>query len=156
MWQSTAVGLSVGLASNETAWDSHKTEYEEIIRLVEALIARNKDAQASATFHFEMGIISPLHLVAWKCRWPHLRRKGLDLLLASSRRECLYDAFLYHAVFSRIMAIEEGHLESPSKEMLTVADLPPEQARIHHFFCEPAVSFTENVYFDSILKTGLA
>ncbi|RMJ19487.1 hypothetical protein BHE90_000285 [Fusarium euwallaceae] len=146
MWQSTAVGLSVGLASNETAWDSHKSAYEEIIRLVESLIARHQDAQASATFHFEMGIISPLHLVAWKCRWPQLRRKGLALLLASSRRECLYDAFLYHAVFSRIMAIEEGHLESPVGEMLSLADLPPEQARIHHFFCEPALTATENVY----------
>ncbi|KAM5378097.1 hypothetical protein ACJZ2D_004555 [Fusarium nematophilum] len=146
MWQSTAVGLSVGPAADETAWDSHKTAYEEIIRLVESLISWHKDTPGSATFHFEMGVISPLHLVAWKCRWPRLRRKGLALLLLSSRRECLYDVTLYHAVFSRIMAIEEGYSGKPWGELPDQDDLPPEQARIRHFFCESPSSATENIY----------
>lgn len=137
MWQSTTVGLSVGPAADETAWDSHKAAYDYIIRLVEPLIARHGRSPGPGNFHFEMGIISPLHLVAWKCRWPHLRRKGLALLLSSSRRECLYDATLYHAVFSRIMAIEEESSGGPLSQAPDQYDLPPEQARIHHFYCEP-------------------
>ncbi|KAH6988856.1 hypothetical protein BKA56DRAFT_668063 [Ilyonectria sp. MPI-CAGE-AT-0026] len=152
MWESTTVGLSVGAAADETAWDAHKTAYEEIIRVVESLIARQGDLAGSANFHFEMGVISPLHLVAWKCRWPHLRRKGLALLLSSSRRECLYDSKLYHAVFSRIMAIEEAHSEEPLSKNSDLCDLPPEQARIHHFFCEPASSTADGVYHLKLLS----
>ncbi|KAH6883833.1 hypothetical protein B0T10DRAFT_136667 [Thelonectria olida] len=146
MWHSTAVGLSVGPVADETAWDSHTRAFEEIIRLVESLIVRHEDLQGSPRFHFEMGVISPLHLVAWKCRWPHLRRKGLALLLSSSRRECLYDAKLYHAVFSRIMAIEEAHFNQQLTEKPDHYDLPPEQARIHHFACEPLSSRADGVY----------
>lgn len=80
MWQSTSVGLLVGPEADETAWDSFIPAYEETIRLVESLITRHGDLLGSAAFHFEVGIISPLHLVAWKCRWPHLRRKELGLL----------------------------------------------------------------------------
>ncbi|KAF4948577.1 hypothetical protein FSARC_13697 [Fusarium sarcochroum] len=133
MSQATAVGLLVGPAADETAWDTHKATYEEIIRLVESLI---DNAQGSQRFHFEMGLISPLHLVAWKCRWPSLRRTGLALLRASSRRECLYDARLYYAVFSRIMAIEEADFNQPLDGQCAQHDLPPENARIHHFICE--------------------
>lgn len=144
MWQSTAVGLSAGSAADETAWDGHKTAYENILRLVESLIARQGySPRCETTFHFEMGIISPLHLVAWKCRWPDLRRKGLALLLSCSRQECLYDARLYYAVFSRIMEIEEGiNALGPSNQTSDQPTLPPEQARVHHFHCEPHPSDT--------------
>ncbi|KAM0467688.1 hypothetical protein ACHAP7_011655 [Fusarium lateritium] len=144
MWQATEVGLSIGPEADETAWDGHKVAYEMIIRLVESLI---NDAQGSQQrFHFEMGLISPLHLVAWKCRWPSLRRKGLALLHASSRRECLYDSRLYYAVLSRIMAIEEGYMKQHLNEQSGQHILPPEQARIHQFVCEPLSSEADGIY----------
>ncbi|KAJ3541712.1 hypothetical protein NM208_g4476 [Fusarium decemcellulare] len=143
MWQATEIGLSIGPAADETTWDAHKAAYEVIIQLVESLI---KDSQGSQRFHFEMGLISPLHLVAWKCRWPSLRRKGLALLHASSRRECLYDARLYYAVFSRIMTIEESYLNQHQNEQSGQHNLPPEQARIHHFVCESLSSGADGVY----------
>ncbi|KAI3585599.1 hypothetical protein IWW34DRAFT_289846 [Fusarium oxysporum f. sp. albedinis] len=146
MWQATAVGLSVGPSADETAWDAHREAYEEIIRLVGSLIVRSEDTLGLPRFHFEMGLISPLHLVAWKCRWPDLRRKGLALLRASSRRECLYDSKLYYAVLSRIMAIEEGHLIRKIGQQSVEYDLPPEQARIHHFVCEALSSAEDNIY----------
>jgi hypothetical protein len=146
MWQATAVGLSVGPSADETAWDAHKAAYEEIIRLVESLVVRPGDVQGLPRFQFEMGLISPLHLVAWKCRWPSLRRKGLALLRASSRRECLYDSQLYYAVFSRIMEIEEGCLSQQLGLRSVDYDLPPEQARIHHFVCEALSSAEDSIY----------
>lgn len=147
-WHSTNVGLSVSLAANEMEWDAYKSDFEEIIQLVESLMSNSEQFpdEASKTFSFEIGLISPFHAVAWKCRWPHLRRKGLALLLKTPRRECLFDAELYYAIFSRIMAIEEAHLRLPLGNVPEEQTLPPEHLRVHHFHTEAILEAGETLY----------
>ncbi|KAL6236139.1 hypothetical protein BDW75DRAFT_118163 [Aspergillus navahoensis] len=128
------MGLAAYLVSNECEWDNYRAEYEEIIRLAEALVTDSDHYpnELSKALSLDLGLIYPLHAVAWKCRYPDIRRKGLDLLLQTARREWLLDARQYHAIFSRIMAIEENYLGLPGQNML-----PPEHVRVHDFFCHP-------------------
>lgn len=145
MWHSSDIGITTYRIDSESAWDAHRPVYEEIVQLVDSLISdpdRYPD-ELSKTLSLDPGLIFPLHAVAWKCRWPDIRRKGLDLLLRIPKREWLYDASHYHAIFSRIMAIEEAHLDLPSdtdRDTVAMEEesmLPPEHVRIHDFYTVP-------------------
>lgn len=147
MWCSTDIGILSYTAETETAWDAYRSNFEEILRLSESLISdtdRFPD-ELSKTLSLDLGLIFPLHAVAWKCRWPRLRRRGLDLLLRSPKREWLLDAERYHALFTRVMEIEESALPVPfieTAEPKEEAFLPPEHARIHDFYCQPLPTST--------------
>jgi hypothetical protein len=127
------VWLNAALFPNETSWDLYKWEYEEIVRLTGTLIAVSASVpdEASKRFSFEMGIIPQLHFVAWKCRWPHIRRKALSLLLASPRRECLFESHRSYTVFSRVMKVEEECFNLPPGSVPGENELPPEKFRVH-------------------------
>ena len=73
----------------------------------------------------------------WKCRWPHLRRRGLVLLLRSPKREWLLEAERYHALFTRVIEFEKSTLSVPFIDTPDEDEedfLPPEHARIHDFY----------------------
>lgn len=142
MWYSTDIGILSYTAGTETTWDARRDSFEEILRLSESLISdtdRYPD-DLSRTLSLDLGLIFPLHAVAWKCRWPRLRRRGLNLLLRSPKREWLLDAERYHALFTRVIEIEEAAL-SVSRMGAPDANeedfLPPEHARIYDFYCQP-------------------
>ncbi|KAL2859866.1 uncharacterized protein BJX67DRAFT_386551 [Aspergillus lucknowensis] len=133
------MGLAAYLVSSECDWDDYRAEYEEIVQLAEFLLSdrdRFSD-EYSRTLSLDLGLIYPLHAVAWKCRYPGIRRRGIDPLLRSPQQEWLLDAQQYHAIFSRIMAIEEECLGLPADANAGKNDLPPEYARVHDFFCLP-------------------
>lgn len=136
---STRFGIRSCLVENECAWDPHRDEYEELIRLIESIVSDHKrfPDSISRTLSLDLGMIFPLHAVAWKCRWPKIRRKGLDLLLRIPRREWLFEAKHYHQIFSRIMNIEEEHLGLESGSEPDEYWLPPENVRIHDFMVTP-------------------
>jgi hypothetical protein len=124
--------LAAALAPNETAWDQYKEDYEKIVSLSRTLVPEvDSSSKHSKHFSFEMGIIAPLHFVAWKCRWPHVRRKALALLKASPRRECLFESYDSCAVFTRVMLVEEECLGLPGHEVPAENELPTEESRIH-------------------------
>ncbi|KAF2434882.1 hypothetical protein EJ08DRAFT_693371 [Tothia fuscella] len=127
------VWLATSLLPNETAWDLYEAEYEEIVRLCESLVATTQAPldEAPKRFSFEMGIIPPLHFVAWKCRYPFIRRKALSLLWECPRRECLFESRRSYAVFNRSMIIEEECFGFAPGEVPQANDLPPESFRIH-------------------------
>ncbi|KAL5342477.1 hypothetical protein BJX70DRAFT_355913 [Aspergillus crustosus] len=131
------MALAAYLVSNECEWDTRCAGCEKIIEVAEALVtdSTHYPDEFSKALSLDLGLIYPLHAVAWKCRYPDLRRKGLDLLLRVSRREWLLDARQYHAIFSRIMTIEEDSIE-----VCLGTALPPEHVRIHDFFCLPQVA----------------
>lgn len=139
MQYGSEVGLAAYVVSNECEWDSRREEYEEILRVSEALLADSayEPDGPSKGFNLEVGLIYPMHAVAWKCRYPSIRRRALDLLLRSPRREWLLDSRQYHAIFSRIMAIEEECLGLPPHAVPDDSVLPPEHVRVHEFFCVP-------------------
>ncbi|KAG2412776.1 hypothetical protein HFD88_010333 [Aspergillus terreus] len=139
MWLSAITGIRSYLLETESEWDAYRNEYEEIIQLIEALLSDTDHYpdELSKTLSLDSGLIFPLHGAAWKCRWPCLRRKGLELLLKIPRREWLLDAEQYHDIFYRIMEIEEAHLHEGAGNIPDENILPPEHARIHDFYCKP-------------------
>ncbi|CEO60880.1 hypothetical protein PMG11_05365 [Penicillium brasilianum] len=135
---STTFGIRAYEAKSECEWDMHRAEYEDLIRLADALVSdrvRFPD-ELSRTFSLDFGFIFPLHAVAWKCRWPRLRRQGLDLLLRTTRREWLFEARHYHAIFSRIMEIEEAGCGLLPGVRPDDDWLPPEDVRICDFLVD--------------------
>ncbi|OKO98378.1 hypothetical protein PENSUB_9476 [Penicillium subrubescens] len=134
----TMFGVRAYEAQSECEWDNHRPEYEDLICFADAIFSdrvRFPD-EISRTLSLDFGLIFPLHAVAWKCRWPSLRRQGLDLLCRSSRREWLFEAQHYHAIFSRIMEIEEASCGLPPGVQPQDDWLPAEHARICDFLVE--------------------
>ncbi|GFF25648.1 hypothetical protein IFM61606_09509 [Aspergillus udagawae] len=132
------LGLAAYVVSSESDWDHHRGDYEEILRLIESFVSNldHYPDELSKALSLELGLIYPLHAVAWKCRWPRLRRKGLELLLRTPRREWILDPRRYHAIFTRIMEIEENYLNLSERPCQNKEDaLPPENMRVHDFYC---------------------
>jgi hypothetical protein len=133
--------LAASLSPDESVWDQYKEEYEKIVYLSQTLVPDVVDP--TKHFSFEMGIIAPLHFVAWKCRWPLVRRKALALLRASPRRECLFESYDSCAVFTRVMLVEEEYLGLSWHEVPPEDELAPEQFRIHQVDISPAAPTSE-------------
>jgi hypothetical protein len=134
----TIFGVRAYDAQSECEWDIHRAEYEDLIRFADAIFSdpvRFPD-EISRTLSLDFGMIFPLHAVAWKCRWPRLRRQGLDLLRRSSRREWLFEALHYHTIFSRIMEIEEESCGLPMGVQPEDDWLPAEHVRICDFLVD--------------------
>ncbi|KAJ5225909.1 hypothetical protein N7468_007134 [Penicillium chermesinum] len=133
---SMSFGVRSFLAENECAWDALKPEYEEAIILAERLLAdrdRYTPEENRRTLSLDCGIIFSFHALAWKCRWPYLRRRALDAFRRIPKREWLLDMGHYHRIFSRIMELEEDHLNLPPGAVPREDWLPPEHVRIHDF-----------------------
>ncbi|KIW09183.1 uncharacterized protein PV09_00114 [Verruconis gallopava] len=148
------IWLSAALNPNETAWDDFKNEFEDIVRLSGILVASSVrfPDELSKRFSFEMGIIPPLHFVAWKCRWPYIRRKALALLWTSPRRECLFESHRSFFCFQRVMEVEEEGLNLPPGVIPGPDQLPPEEARIHQVDIAAAEPTSEGYPISFLMK----
>ncbi|RDW81469.1 uncharacterized protein DSM5745_05026 [Aspergillus mulundensis] len=141
--QISRFGAELGLAaygiSSECDWDNHVEDYEDICQIAEILLSDSTHYpdELSKSLSLDLPLIYPLHAVAWKCRHPRLRRKGLELLLRAPKREWLLDSRQYHTIFSHIMALEEAAIGRPEGDILEEGLVPPEHARIHDFDCVP-------------------
>lgn len=145
---STEFGIRSFTAKSECEWDLHREEYAEGIRVIDAIVSdqdRFPDI-ISRTMNLDAGMIFPLHTLAWKCRWPKLRRQGLALLQRIPRREWLYESLHYHAIFSRIMAIEESGLRLVLGMEPEESWLPPEHVRIIDWTVTATKPFTPGVH----------
>ncbi|KAJ5198203.1 uncharacterized protein N7498_007320 [Penicillium cinerascens] len=155
MWHCANIESHTWISGTETAWDPYKAEYEEMIRLAESLLSDPHyfPDEPCRRISADLGMIFPLQVVAWKCRWPLLRRRALALLLQTSKRECLLDADHYHTIFSRIMEYEERYLCLPPGAVPNEDTLPPEHVRVHHFYiaAQPASVLGGNLYAATFL-----
>ncbi|KAJ5278887.1 hypothetical protein N7478_004259 [Penicillium angulare] len=125
-------------AQTECHWDKSYEDYKELIRLCEAIVLDHEKSgdDFSRTMNIDCGLIFALHAGAWKCRWPKLRQRGLDLLLRIPKREWFFESKHYHQIFARIKEKEEEHLSLPLKWETDETCLPPEHVRIHNFTVE--------------------
>ncbi|KAH8886229.1 hypothetical protein GQ53DRAFT_845040 [Thozetella sp. PMI_491] len=146
IWYAAKATLSGCFSGTETGWDAMKADFEEMVSLSESLLRRPRPFSGEWDFSCEFGVLTPLYTVAWKCRYPHLRRRALELVLMSPQREIVFDSSLYHALYTRIMEVEEAEAGvSPG----TIPDenwLPMEHARVHHFYGEPVVDGDRVIY----------
>lgn len=109
---SVRVWLEACLSPGETIWDQYKSKFEEMVQLAEPIISdslRFPD-ESSKSFSFELGIIPQLQFIAWKCRWPKIRRKALQLLCQAPKREVVFDSSYAYAVYERVRILEESAL----------------------------------------------
>lgn len=136
------LGIRNYMTSNECSWDSARAEYEEMLSIADSLISDHSrfPNDGFRLLSLDFGMLFCFHLLAWKCRWPSLRRWALSLLRKVPKREWLLDAKHYHAIFSRIMEIEEVQLGASAEEITQRDLVPPEHARIYDFAPQPSPS----------------
>lgn len=112
----TEIWLATCLQPNETAFDDYTDQFKKLVNLASSLINAPQaiPGEPDSHFSFEMGTIPPLYFMAVKCRHPAVRRRAIGLLLASPRREGLWDAYRAGRVAERVMLREEIGLEPNS------------------------------------------
>lgn len=116
----------------EMANDVGMKDFETAVSLAEAIqsIAGTCDqrkALDSSTFLFDMEIVSPLYYVGTKCRHPVIRRRAINILKGTQRREGLWDSNMAAAITERIIELEEANLAT-----LDGTELPEEEDRVHN------------------------
>jgi hypothetical protein len=130
----TLTWLNRALVPEESAADADIPLYEQAVRLAESLqirdhnqttVTMSKSTLPASTFLFDMEIVSPLYLVAIKCRDPSIRRRAIAVLRHTVRREGLWDSVKAAAIAERVMQIEEKCLPT-----LDGSVLPAEGARV--------------------------
>lgn len=121
--------LNRSLVPEECAADADIPLYERAVSLAETLSTNSKQSIGGAaqppTFLFDMETVSPLYLIAIKCRDPLIRRRAIALLRQSVRREGLWDSVKAAAIAERIVELEEVELQ-----VLDGSVLPREEVRI--------------------------
>lgn len=103
------VWLGSALSPYECSWDDSYDDFVKIVDIAERSIANSLPSFKRHTKHFsfEAGIVPALHVTAWKCRHPILRRRAAELLFAWPRRECLFDSRHFYGVFLKLIRLEE-------------------------------------------------
>ncbi|KAM0702549.1 hypothetical protein Q7P35_009979 [Cladosporium inversicolor] len=124
----TLTWLNRSLVAEETASDADIPLYERAVSLAEILPSTSSTLAAQnsepSTFLFDMETVSPLYLIAIKCRHPLIRRRAIAVLRRRVRREGLWDSGKAAAIAERIVELEEAELE-----ILDGSVLPREEAR---------------------------
>ncbi|KAL6722228.1 hypothetical protein ACLMJK_001335 [Lecanora helva] len=128
----SAVLLEVGAFDAsvvEGVWDRFTSRFEQIVDLASMIVTPPANGQAgqaqASVFSLDMNIVSPLYLVAHRCRDPAIRRKAVSLLNASPRQEGVWDSYLTARAVERLILLEEEGLGP-----VTCAQDVPEWARI--------------------------
>ncbi|EXJ64471.1 hypothetical protein A1O7_00807 [Cladophialophora yegresii CBS 114405] len=104
--------------NREAAFDELEPELEQMLRYCELLVqdrsrghghghGQQSDLRSSPSFSSGLGYVMPLHTIAARCRNPRIRRRALQLLLSSGRREGLWDAGLTGKIVTTTMEREE-------------------------------------------------
>ncbi|PWY77255.1 hypothetical protein BO94DRAFT_568240 [Aspergillus sclerotioniger CBS 115572] len=156
LWYCIRLGTDRYRFATECGWDDLRATFEDIVESAERLLADSEHYpdKLSKTLNLDCQMLYPLQAVVWKCRWPHIRRRGLDLLRRIPKQELIFSAPNYHIVCSQIVAMEERALNLapgtvPNKDML-----PPDHARVYDFTITPAsVTTTGHPPYNITFKT---
>jgi hypothetical protein len=109
----------------ESGYDDWEAHLEEVLRHCEFLVQREQETKgpwSQRSCSSGLGYVSALHTVAARCRNPRLRWRAVELLLACSRCEGLWDARLAGKVVSQAIQIEEQATKSLGDHAKVSAD----------------------------------
>ncbi|KAH8598464.1 hypothetical protein B0O99DRAFT_683879 [Bisporella sp. PMI_857] len=118
--KSTVITLSAVLNTSEMVYDAYLADSSQ------------SSLQQPPRYAFEASIIPPLHVVATKCRHPHVRREAVALLFASPRQEGIWDGVLTARIGEWIMRCEEDGLAVPPLLSNTSRSSSPERAGLNY------------------------
>lgn len=137
--------LRMATSTSETAADANIPDYETAVSLAEMLhLHAGTSEQRSAypsTFLFDMEVVSPIYLVAIKCRHPLIRRRAIALLRSSTRREGLWDSNVVASIAERVVELEEAGLST-----FDGSELPAESMRIHNTLIQSGSGLVSNFH----------
>ncbi|KAE8448837.1 hypothetical protein EG329_008839 [Mollisiaceae sp. DMI_Dod_QoI] len=109
------IRLIPSLGAPETACDVLLPQFNYLLNLSREIInfeaRENPSGIGIETYSSEVRTVSPLLLVATKCRIAVLRREAISLLLHSHRREWMYDSLLSAQIGEWMMSIEEEGID---------------------------------------------
>lgn len=141
-------GLRSLMAESECTWDNNRMEYVQGLQCLERLLGSGGRFSNNRfrPFRLDFGLLFALHPLAWKCRWPRLRRQGLDFLKKLPGHDWILSSERYYTIFYRIMELEEAHLGLQLGEIPPDDLFLPEHVRIHHFSVAPTAAGDERTY----------
>lgn len=97
----------------EMLWDSYLPQFQSLLDYVESSPLsgyRNSPGQkyAPPTFHYHLGLLTPLYFVCTRCRDPLTRRRALRLIENCNRKEGIWDTLVCTRLSKQVMEVEEG------------------------------------------------
>ena len=130
--------------TDETLFDAHSDGFRDILSLCEEFLeienqtprSSQKSGYSTLTFSFDFGILPALYITACRCREPSIRRRAIEILYKSHRRESLTHSTVAALVAEQIMILEESGLG----EVRSCADVP----RAHRILV-PAVHYEPGI-----------
>jgi hypothetical protein len=163
---SSFIWVACSLEPYECAYDQYRDQFQTIVDLCDEIVAAyfvGEDINSRKIHVSNLSIIPPLHLTAWKCRFPSIRRKAIQILGSKHWREGMFDSHHSARCFEIATRLEESGIEAdagpcfdPSGVQSLTWDqddelLPPEWARIHHvqFDFDQADDFFQKAVFYS-------
>lgn len=137
------IWVSKALQSSETTFDSFYKDFEDIVILAETAITefeKNDISKKRSDYSFKTQYITPLYVVAIKCRNPNLRRRGLELVKRAPKRKGFWSTDMVTRVAERVIELEERGIEDLRDDN---GDLvPSEWSRLHYISVSPATTDT--------------
>lgn len=114
-------------SSSECAVDAYTNDFEEMVFWIDEYMRRGEGSltPVKVSYSFELGVVPILSGIVCRCRDPSIRRRALNLLRVSRRREALWDSFVTACACERVIRIEEHGLGT----VRSCEDVP-EQSRI--------------------------
>ena len=103
--------LKTNMSSDEMVFDSYCDEFENILSEAEEFLAYELapgSPRSPVTIRSSLGLITPLFLVATKCRNSKVRYRALELLHGSRRRERLWNSCVAYMLARTVVDVEEG------------------------------------------------
>ena len=118
--KSSLICLAGAFSPLETVYDSFNPVFDDIVSLAEDIYP-----SIAAGYHFELGIIPPLHITAMKCRDRKIRRRAIVLLAAVPMKEGVFDSHCCSLIAEWCMGVEEDGVETeiiPEHRRLTTKE----------------------------------
>lgn len=126
IWDELETGTKRHL-DKQMIWDGFQTEFERLVELASVVSGENEGSgKEPPVLSLDMGIVSPMFHVIWRCRDPQIRYKAIRILENCPRLEGLWDGLLVARVGRRIDEIERcgERLESAVERKATSEDIP--------------------------------
>lgn len=135
---------------SECDWDKYLDDFEDVLRVCEAILSDCEELMDYFTqmINLDSGLMYAFHFGAWKCRWPKIRQRCLDLILRIPKREWDFEAKHYYQIFARIKEKEEESITSLKNSRTKENCLPPEHVRIHDFAVDQPKSLAGSTFYE--------
>lgn len=114
---------------DECGFDEHTDSFRMIVDLCERLVAlesrllgRDPTSSEVFTYGFDLNVLPPLNIAAFKCRDPQIRRKAIALLNVGNRYEGLWNCKTVAQIAQKTLETEEAGVS----EITHCSDVPSE------------------------------